>query len=93
MEKNISELQDRLKNEMFIDIITIGKDDVRKFISGETETFKFTTSWNTSILAILTPDELKEIEDINQRKLDIIGKAIVKDIADNIDKDESGKDE
>lgn len=77
MDAKVNEIVERLKNEMFIDIVTMNQDQLKSLVTGES--IKFTTIWNTMILDGLTKEEIDEIEKMNERKFEIISELIIRD--------------
>lgn len=77
MDAKVNEIVERLKNEMFIDIVTMNQDQLKSLVTGKS--IKFTTIWNTMILDGLTKEEIDEIEKMNERKFEIISELIIRD--------------
>ena len=77
MDNKLNKIVETLKNEMFIDIVTMNQDQLKSLITGDK--VQFTTVWNTMILDGLTKEEIDEIEKMNERKFEIVSDLIIRD--------------
>lgn len=77
MDNKLNKIVETLKNEMFIDIVTMNQDQLISLITGDK--VQFTTVWNTMILDGLTKEEIDEIEKMNERKFEIVSDLIIRD--------------
>ena len=84
MDNKLNKIVETLKNEMFIDIVTMKQDQLKSLITGDK--VQFTTVWNTMILDGLTKEEIDEIEKMNERKFEIVSDLIIRDSLKKMEK-------